>query len=60
MNSETKVNGTTVSVDKWEISEDGKKLTRTTWAPGHEDTTRSFGKACAQPEVVTRMEQSPS
>lgn len=37
MNSETKVNGTTVSLDKWEISEDGKKLTRTTWPPGHED-----------------------
>jgi hypothetical protein len=39
MNSETKVNGTTVSVDKWEISEDGKKLSRTIWAPGHEDKT---------------------
>ena len=39
MNSETRVNGTKVSLDKWEVSEDGKTLTRTTWPPGHEDKT---------------------
>ena len=42
MDVETKINGKTAFFDKWEVSEDGKTLTRTTWAPGHEDSTSVF------------------
>jgi hypothetical protein len=39
MNVETKLNDKTAYIEKWEISMDGKMLTRTTWPPGHEDKT---------------------
>jgi hypothetical protein len=42
MDIQTKIDDKLAYLEKWEISEDGKTLTRTTWTPGREDITSVF------------------
>lgn len=39
MDIQTKIDDKLAYLEKWEISEDGKTLTRTTWPPGQENKT---------------------
>jgi hypothetical protein len=42
MDIQTKIDDKLSYLEKWEISEDGKTLTRTTWPPGQENKTSIF------------------
>ena len=42
MDIQTKIDDKLAYLEKWEISEDGKTLTRTTWPPGQENKTSVF------------------